>query len=59
MTENYHPFLAILKEFRSQSFSERDKGYRFERLMRNYLRTDPQYTSALKEVWLWEDFCFH
>ena len=47
-------FDDVLAKYRSISFSERDKGTRFERLMRAYLLTDPKYT--FKNVWLWEDF---
>jgi len=49
-------FNDILMKYRAGSFSERDKGARFERLMRAYLLTDPKYTSTLKNIWLWEDF---
>ena len=49
-------FDDILAKYRIASFSERDKGTRFERLMRAYLLTDPKYTVILKQVWLWEDF---
>ena len=46
----------ILSKYRAISFSEHDKGARFERLMRAYLLTDPKYTAQLQHVWLWEDF---
>lgn len=49
-------FNKILDKYRKISFSERDKGYRFERLMQAYLLTDPKYTSKLKKVWLWNEF---
>ena len=49
-------FNDILAKYREISFSERDKGTRFERLMRAYLMTDPKYTAIFKDVWLWEDF---
>ena len=49
-------FNKILAKYRKISFSERDKGDRFERLMQAYLLTDPKYTSKLKKVWLWNDF---
>jgi predicted helicase len=49
-------FNKILKKYRTKSFSERDKGERFERLMKSFLLTDPQYRNKLKEVWLWEEF---
>ncbi|MBQ8848019.1 MAG: DEAD/DEAH box helicase [Candidatus Gastranaerophilales bacterium] len=49
-------FEQILEKYRKIAFSERDKGTRFERLMQAYLKTDPRYTSELKEVWLWNEF---
>lgn len=48
-------FKDILEEFRSKSFSEKEKGTQFERLIQSWLRTDPRY-SQLTEVWLWENF---
>ena len=48
----------ILKEFRNESFSEKYKGIRFERLMRAWLKTDPRYTGLFETVWLWEEFPF-
>jgi predicted helicase len=49
-------FSQIIEKYRKISFSEHDKGKRFERLMKAYLRTDPQYASLFKVVWLWEEF---
>lgn len=51
-------FVSILEKYRKLSFSERDKGDRFERLMQAYLQTDPRYANLLKKVWLWNDFPF-
>lgn len=51
-------FNKILEKYRSISFSERDKGTRFERLMQAWLRTDPLYKDRLAHVWLWNDFPF-
>ena len=48
-------FKEILNKFRTESFSEHQKGTKFERLMRSWLLSDPRY-SNLTEVWLWEDF---
>ena len=50
------PFNKILEKYRKISFSERDKGDRFERLMQAYLQTDPQYAYRFKKIWLWKDF---
>ncbi|RLT16501.1 MAG: hypothetical protein DWI25_00025, partial [Planctomycetota bacterium] len=49
-------FQTNLDKYRKISFSERDKGDRFERLMQMYLQTDPKYAYKLKKVWLWNEF---
>jgi predicted helicase len=49
-------FNKILDKYRKISFSEHDKGARFERLMQTYLQTDPRYAYLFKRVWLWNDF---
>jgi len=49
-------FDKILTKYRSSSFSQQDKGERFERLMQTYLRTDPKYTNLFRSVWLWNEF---
>ncbi len=48
-------FQNILNKYRKYSFSERDKGDRFERLIQAYLYTDPKY-SHLNKIWLWSEF---
>lgn len=52
-------FAQILNKFRQEAFSERDKGYRFERLMQAYLKTTTLYANLFEEVWLWTEFPFH
>lgn len=52
-------FAQILNKFRQDAFSERDKGYRFERLMQAYLKTTALYANLFEEVWLWTEFPFH
>lgn len=49
-------FQKILEKYRQISFSERDKGGRFERLMQAYLKTDPKYAFRFKNVWMWNEF---
>lgn len=49
-------FEKVLEKYRKYSFSERDKGDRFERLMQAYLLTDPQFADKIQEVWLWSEF---
>ena len=49
-------FQTLLTNYRKHSFSERDKGDRFERLMQAYLKTDPKYAYRFRHVWLWNEF---
>ena len=49
-------FNTLLQKYRKFSFSEREKGERFERLMQAYLLTDPKYATLFKKVWLWNEF---
>lgn len=49
-------FKNILDKYLKISFSEPDKGNRFERLMQAYLQTDPKYAYLFKKVWLWNEF---
>lgn len=49
-------FQNILAKYRKISFSEKDKGERFERLMKAYLLTDPKYADRFSKVWLWAEF---
>lgn len=49
---NFH---NVLEKYRSTSFSERDKGERFERLMQAYLLTSPLYEGRFQHVWMWRD----
>jgi predicted helicase len=46
----------ILAEFRDAATSNRDLGDRFERLILQFLKTDPLYQDQFSEVWLWMDF---
>ena len=45
-----------LQKYRSVSFSEHDKGARFERLMQAFLKTYPVYEGKFADVWLWSEF---
>ncbi len=49
-------FQDILAKYRAVSFSERDKGDRFERLMQAFLQTVPWYAGMFRHVWLWREF---
>lgn len=46
----------ILQQYRDESAFNRDLGDRFERLMRAYLKLDPQYVALFSDVWLWKDW---
>ncbi len=45
----------LLTEFTEAARSNRDKGDLFERLIANYLVTDPQYADLFSDVWLWSE----
>lgn len=51
-------FTTILEHYQKYSFSERDKGTRFEELMGRFLATNPLYADDLDQVWLWTEFPF-
>ena len=44
----------LLEKYRSAEISERDKGTKFERLMKNFLLTNPVYRGKFSNVWLME-----
>lgn len=48
-------FADVLRSIREQSLTEKEKGTKFEQLMKRWLQTDPRY-AALTNVWLWEEF---
>lgn len=56
MKTTNHPLDLVLAKFRNESISERTKGYRFEKLMQAYLKTEPTYTGLFTDVWLWSEF---
>lgn len=49
-------FQQVIDRYRTQSFSEADKGSRFERLMTAMLQTLPPYSDELCQVWPWREF---
>jgi len=46
----------ILSELAAASTDKRDKGDKFERLMKAYFKTDPLYIERFSEVWLWSEW---
>lgn len=51
-------FKKVINKYRTESYSEADKGNKFERLMQAMLCTVPPYSDDFKEVWLWNEFPF-
>ena len=49
-------FTKVLQKYQKIAFSQKDKGERFERLMKAYLLTDPKYSNLFKKVWMWNEF---
>lgn len=50
------PFRQILASIREASITEKDKGTRFELLVKRYLETDPVYRDRFSQVWMWMDW---
>lgn len=46
----------VLTKYREKAFSERDKGDRFERLMKRFLQTYQTYNGMFSDVWMWNEF---
>ncbi len=47
---------TVLDRLRSEALDERDKGGKFERLIRAYLTSDPEWKARFSDVWLWSDW---
>ena len=58
MSASILSFRDVLTKFRKEAFSERDRGTKFERLMKSYLQIAPEYEGKFKEIWLWDEFPF-
>jgi predicted helicase len=46
----------VLETLRGTALDERDKGDKFERLVLNLLRTEPEWVNRFSDVWLWSDW---
>lgn len=46
----------LLDEYAATAPDKRTKGLYFERLIRQFLATDPVYAAQYDEVWLWQDW---
>ncbi len=45
----------VIDRIRAECSSEVDKGLRFERAVRFYLKNDPLWKTRLEDVWMWND----
>lgn len=55
-TASEEAFAQLLDTLFYGGLDPRDKGDKFERLMRSYLLTDPEWASQFSDVWLWKDY---
>jgi predicted helicase len=46
----------VLETLRGTALDERDKGDKFERLVLNLLRTEPEWVNRFSDVWLWSEW---
>lgn len=46
----------LLKHMEEKSFSKRDKGTRFEILIKNWFLSTPLYCKNINRIWLWDTF---
>ena len=49
-------FEEVLQSFRDDSLSEREKGGKFEKLIKHWFLTDRRYSDQVQNSWLWEEF---
>jgi Predicted helicase len=47
---------SILQQIRQHSQSEREKGDRFEILMKAFFKTDPTWFDRFEDVWIWKEW---
>ena len=46
----------VLDELRGAALDKRDKGDKFQRLVLNFLQTDPEWVARFSDVWLWSEW---
>lgn len=46
----------LLSDLRALSLDERDKGDKFERLVKAYLKNDPEWVNRFEDVWSWTEW---
>ena len=48
----------LLESYRKLDIPERERGAKFERLMKNFMLTYPVWRGKFSDVWLWHEFPF-
>jgi predicted helicase len=49
-------FQNVIERFRASSLSNRERGDKFEALVKRFLQLDPLYAGLFSEVWLWMEW---
>lgn len=49
-------FGQVLDQLYFSATDERDKGSKFERLIKRYLELEPKYADQFSDVWMWNDW---
>ncbi|MDQ0261030.1 putative helicase [Sinomonas atrocyanea] len=49
-------FASVFDQLYYSATDERDKGAKFERLVKRYLELKPKYADQFSDVWLWSDW---
>ncbi|MFI8413644.1 DEAD/DEAH box helicase [Paeniglutamicibacter gangotriensis] len=49
-------FADIFDDLYFSATSQRDKGTKFERLLKRYLQVEPKYADQFSNVWLWQEW---
>ncbi|MDI1496105.1 MAG: restriction enzyme, partial [Cenarchaeum symbiont of Oopsacas minuta] len=51
-----HTFDNVLETIRNESINTRDLGNRFEKITKDFLKTDKLYANRFTKVWLWKQW---
>lgn len=49
-------FADVFDDLYFSATSQRDKGTKFERLLKRYLQVEPKYADQFSQVWLWQEW---
>jgi len=49
-------FADVFDDLYFSATSQRDKGTKFERLLKRYLQVEPKYSDQFSQVWLWQEW---